>query len=332
MAAAALAALAGLCLLPWPVGLPGLPEPFAPGIRPSGPTPHPPALAAVAPAPGDQSELPQTVDQGYERLERHLRKTVKNKGIQTDLPLYEPHAPPKKMEIPKPPVSLAKAAAALAVGGCVALAFILVSRALRSRKPQKEEPPQPETAKAASRRELDNALKHVRDDADDLAGKGLFGEAVHALLLNGLEAFRKRDRLKVPPHMTSRELLPALPLNRAEDESLRELVFMSEYSWFGAFVPGEEHYKAARASFGRLISSVTPAAAAAAADRGKARAMAESARAAKPAGVSGPVPATGPSPLTRPPSSSAALAAAAPGPAASPGAPASPPAVREDSR
>jgi hypothetical protein len=210
----------------------------------------------VSPQPGGPAGTPSDAGDEYARLERRLDKTVKDKGIQTELPLYEPEAPPKKLEFPKPPVSLAKAAVALALGGCVTLAFILVARARRARKLKEDAPPPAPSPRP--RKELDAALKAVRDDADDLAKLGLFGEAVHALLLNGLEAFRKRDRMKVPPHLTSRELLPALPLNRIEDESLRELVFMTESSWFGGFRLGRPDYDSARSSFGRLLGSVSP--------------------------------------------------------------------------
>jgi hypothetical protein len=254
------------------------------------------------------------VDDGYSALERHLQKTVKEKGIQTELPLFRPKAPPKMPDIPKPPVSLAKAAAALALGGCVALAFILVARARRAVKEKANASKAAAPVPARSRRELDTALKGVRDDADALAERGLFVEAVHALLLNGLEAFRKRDKLKVPPHMTSRELLPALPLNRTEDESLRELVFMTEGAWFGSYQLGRDHYRSARTSFGRLMGSVTPSAAASALRKDVPAGPPPDAAEPVPAG-SAPAPSGGPagSPDSR---------TASPGPSPDPGSPA----------
>ncbi|MDR2612364.1 MAG: hypothetical protein LBG06_05870 [Deltaproteobacteria bacterium] len=217
-----------------------------------------PALAAASPAPGGPGAPPEDAA----RQEERLRKIVQKRGIQTELPLREPRAPSRRLEPPRPPASLAKVATALVLGGCVAFAVILISRRLRSRKEAWK--PGPAPARERPRRELDRALLGIRDDADALAARGLFGEAVHALLLNGLEAFRRRDRDKVAPHLTSRELLPALPLNPVEDEALRELVFRSESAWFGGLAPGPGDYKAARASFGRLLRSVSPAAARAA--------------------------------------------------------------------
>jgi hypothetical protein len=275
------------------------------------------ALAAVAPTPDGPDGSPNRLDGGQAELERHLRKTVKEKGIQTELPMYRPEESPKLPDIPKPPISLARAATALAIGGCVVLAFILVAHVRKSRRNRTEAPEKAAPAAARPRSELDAALKGIRDDADALAGKGLFSEAVHALLLKGLDAFRRRDRLKVPPHMTSRELLPALPLNHTEDESLRELVFMTEGAWFGGYPLGKDHYESARESFGRLLGSVSPAAAAAL-DRARPRPDHASGGAPALQPEASPSPDYAPQPVSASPSNSAPLAGTAHSPDSAP--------------
>jgi hypothetical protein len=141
----------------------------------------------------------------------------------------------------------------------VTLIIIMITRRVsRKRKAAERKGPDQAAGKDRSGKELGRDLESARDDADLLASKGRYAEAVHALLLRGLDAFRKRDRNKVPAHLTSRELLPALPLNAAEDSSLRELIFMTELSWFGNVPLGEREYKSSRMSFGKLIRSVTP--------------------------------------------------------------------------
>ncbi|MDR3152956.1 MAG: hypothetical protein LBW85_01480 [Deltaproteobacteria bacterium] len=306
-AACAFLALWAAGLLP---GLTGFPE--AAGFARAQ------ALAAMAPAHGGDGY--GGAEDPYPRLEKRLKKVISEKGIQTELPYSPPDAAAKPRQRQRRlftditrPVTFARVVAAMAGAGVLILAAILLHKARQSRRLKKEAPKQDSSGPQPSvRAALGKALLDAREEADSLAAGGLFMEAVHALLLKGLEAFRRRDRDRVPPHLTSRELLPALPLNAVEDSTLRELVFLTEASWFGGAAVGATEYARARESFGKLLASVSPAAAGAA-GRPKASGAASSPQAASDAsrptpepssGSSGRSPASAPaSPANRSPSS-----------------------------
>jgi hypothetical protein len=83
--------------------------------------------------------------------------------------------------------------------------------------------------------------------AEALAGQGRFGEAIHALLLETLQALSRAERL--PRSYTSREVLARVPLPAGARAALEGLVGAVEVSWFGGDVPGEADYRGCLARF-----------------------------------------------------------------------------------
>jgi len=78
-------------------------------------------------------------------------------------------------------------------------------------------------------------------NAEALAADGRFAEAIHALLLDTLEALSRAGRLG--PSLTSREIVARFPLAPRAREALTGLVDAVEVTWFGGVVPGETEYR-----------------------------------------------------------------------------------------
>jgi hypothetical protein len=86
-----------------------------------------------------------------------------------------------------------------------------------------------------------------------LAAAGRFGEAVHALLLETLEALSRASRLA--PSLTSREILARVRLPAAAREALAALVLAVEVSRFGGAEPGEADYRACLERFETFLAT-----------------------------------------------------------------------------
>lgn len=80
-------------------------------------------------------------------------------------------------------------------------------------------------------------------DAEALAADGKFGEAIHVLLLRTLAALIERGRRRVPPSLTSREIIAAVELPADADAALRGLVSAVEVSHFGGQEPAAAEWQ-----------------------------------------------------------------------------------------
>jgi hypothetical protein len=89
--------------------------------------------------------------------------------------------------------------------------------------------------------------------AQALAGEGRYGEAIHALLLETLQALAHAARL--PRHYTSREIVARVPLGPVAREALGGLVGAVEVSWFGGVEPGVEEYQGCLERFHAFLGS-----------------------------------------------------------------------------
>jgi hypothetical protein len=79
------------------------------------------------------------------------------------------------------------------------------------------------------------------ENAEALAAEGRFAEAIHVLLLDTLATLARAGRL--PPSLTSREIVGRVPLAPGAREALRALVEAVEVIWFGGAVPAEGDYR-----------------------------------------------------------------------------------------
>jgi hypothetical protein len=94
--------------------------------------------------------------------------------------------------------------------------------------------------------------------AEALAAERRYGEAIHALLLETLQALSRAARL--PPSFTSREIVARVPLGPDARDALAGLVAAVEISWFGGAVPGEPEYRGCLDRFHAFLHSYRGAA------------------------------------------------------------------------
>jgi hypothetical protein len=151
---------------------------------------------------------------------------------------------------------LARIVVFIAAIGAVVLLIILLIKYKRAYELKKSIKLAEKKEESIDREELQSKLKGVGEDSLKLASQGLYTEAMHTLLLRSLKEFKKREGEKMIASLTSRELIPIIPLSQEEDEALRDLVFRVEISYFGKNVPVESDWLLAKESFDRLIKAL----------------------------------------------------------------------------
>lgn len=87
------------------------------------------------------------------------------------------------------------------------------------------------------------------EEADALAARGLFAEAVHHLLFRSIEDIRKRRPQVVRPALTSRELGAAAAIPASARDLFVSIARHVERSLFGGRPVGADDWQAARAAY-----------------------------------------------------------------------------------
>lgn len=90
--------------------------------------------------------------------------------------------------------------------------------------------------------------------ADELAARGFFVEAMHLLLLHSLAEIRRRLKLEFADSLTSREILRRARLPDEVSHALRSIVTRVELSYFGGYPAGQPDYDSCRTGFETLSS------------------------------------------------------------------------------
>jgi uncharacterized protein DUF4129 len=96
------------------------------------------------------------------------------------------------------------------------------------------------------------------ESAEALAAEGRWAEAIHALLLETLEALSRAARLA--PSLTSREIVERVPLPAPARDALGGLVAAVEISRFGGAEAGEPDYRACLSRFRAFLETYRSAA------------------------------------------------------------------------
>jgi len=96
------------------------------------------------------------------------------------------------------------------------------------------------------------------ESAEALAAEGRWAEAIHALLLETLEALSRAARLT--PSLTSREIVERVPLPARARDALEGLVLAVEVSRFGGAPAAEPEYRACLSSFHAFLDTYRSAA------------------------------------------------------------------------
>jgi Domain of unknown function (DUF4129) len=90
--------------------------------------------------------------------------------------------------------------------------------------------------------------------ADEFAAQGRFVEAMHVLLLQGLDETRTHCDLRFADSLTSREILGRANVPGSAKVALREIIQWVERAYFGDHPVGRNDYDACRRSFVALTS------------------------------------------------------------------------------
>jgi len=182
-------------------------------------------------------------------VRERARRILERGEYQTELPAA---IRPAVLDLPLGPLEILLRVlfwTALAVMVVLAVAWIV--RRLRGLTPDAEAPAGPaEGASDMGRRQL--------GAAEALAARGRFGEAIHVLLLDTLEALSRAARLA--PSLTSREIVARVPLPERARDALSGLVSAVEVSWFGGEDPGETEYRLCLERFHAFLDATRGAA------------------------------------------------------------------------
>ncbi len=111
----------------------------------------------------------------------------------------------------------------------------------------------PQTAEPEARDRMQAAVDAILDkplgDADELATRGEFAEAIHTLLLKTLRELVRSAAIRVTPAMTSREILAKLPMLADAREAFAGLITAVELTHFGDDPANTDDYQRCREQF-----------------------------------------------------------------------------------
>lgn len=99
-------------------------------------------------------------------------------------------------------------------------------------------------------------MEEAQLEADDLAGRGQYGEAMHVLLLKSLAEIRLRLGTSFAVSLTSREILRKVSLPQTGTGALGAIVQSVEQTYFGGRPAGREDYLGCRQEFETLKRSL----------------------------------------------------------------------------
>jgi hypothetical protein len=182
-----------------------------------------------------------------ERIHEAAGRVLADEALQRELPTA---LVPPRLDLPPLPLELLLRFLAWAAAAVVlSLAVIWLVRRLT---------PAPADDGPAALDPAASPLEVPLEGARALAAAGRFGDAVHALLLETLEALSRASRLA--PSLTSREILARVLLPARAREALAALVLAVEVSRFGGAEPGEADYQACLERFETFLSTYRGAA------------------------------------------------------------------------
>lgn len=174
-------------------------------------------------------------------IARRAAEVLAGGGYQTELP----HATvPVDLHLPLGPLELLLRI--LVWGALAVLAFLAIAWLVRRLAPGAREVELAEPAGAAP-------VAIPIASAEALAAEGRWAEAIHALLLETLQALSRAARLA--PSLTSREIVARVALPARAREALSGLVLAVEVSRFGGATAAEDDYRACLGRFQAFLET-----------------------------------------------------------------------------
>jgi hypothetical protein len=178
---------------------------------------------------------------GDDEVARRAARVLAGGGYQAQLP----HAkPPPDFHLPLGPLELLLRI--LVWGALGVLAFLAIAWVVRRLAPGAREVELAEPAGAAP-------VAIPIASAEALAAEGRWAEAIHALLLETLQALSRAARLA--PSLTSREIVARVPLPERARDALSGLVLAVEVSRFGGAAAAEDDYRACLGRFQAFLET-----------------------------------------------------------------------------
>lgn len=177
---------------------------------------------------------------GGDEIARRAAELLASGGYQTELP----HQTPASFALPLGPLAILLRL--LLWGALAVLAFLAVAWLVRRLAPGERDAAVDEGATPAP-------VAIPIESAEALASEGRWAEAIHALLLETLEALSRAARLA--PSLTSREIVERVPLPARAREALSGLVLAVEVSRFGGAAAGADDYRACLGRFHAFLET-----------------------------------------------------------------------------
>jgi hypothetical protein len=218
------------------------------------------ACLLAVPSPASAARPPEEVRHAVDRaLDSAYQRTLPD-GWEpaADAPAAKVRAAPARAPARDRPLGAAAAGAIatwllwalIAVAGVITGLWLIVG--LRG-VPDPGEPAADGTAAADARAVIERPL----GDAEALARRGAFGEAIHVLLLRTLQELARGLPTARAPSLTSREILARVDVSPDARAALHGLVLAVELSHFGKEHPGEDDYRRCLEHFHRCAGSYT---------------------------------------------------------------------------
>lgn len=210
-------------------------------------------FVAFAASSGIMAAWPWVV-QAREDVQRLAEQAIRRLDLQTSLPT--PQEPLFRIKLPSIPAEVLWLVIIVAVGVLLysfrdAIGQLLLGQGSAWLKDE-----------AGSDGPAQRASMVVLEAADDLAARGQFVEAMHALLLQSLAEVRRRLDEEFADSLTSREIVQKARLSQNGRVSLRDIVARVEWTYFGGRSATRPDYDACRQSFVALAQALQQGAAA----------------------------------------------------------------------
>lgn len=188
-----------------------------------------------------------------------MSRVARDLDLQTKMPADEP--PPPDIKWSNVHWHIPGSVATWILYGALAVGFVFVILALRGTLPtlsrrSRLKARQRDAAVLLPNDEALGRMSEAGDDAEELARRGLFAEAMHMLLLRSVAELRKRLEVTIADSLTSREILQRLALPEVGRRALADLISRVELVHFGKRAAGRDDYGACRASFDALIGAM----------------------------------------------------------------------------
>lgn len=217
----------------------------------------------VVNAPFDPME-PGLTPISDDRLDRALAAYEADSNLQRERPEWEPEEADRPTRQNREPNAFVRAIAAFfeAIGGVLGylLAVIVVvailaglymvfGESLSFRGKQKEKSSRPDVSNVPDLRPEAARARALLEDADALAAKGQFAEAVHLLLFRSIDDIQEKKGGIIGRSLTAREIGALGILPNWIREALSPIIRIVEQSFFGGQPVTETGWHEARASY-----------------------------------------------------------------------------------